>query len=321
MQSLWRELITQVFCPLCYCPVVVIGIHFKRLFPLLTGAKSLLSQWLTNSYLHLLNLPPPNLQLTDPSSDWWQGGVGHTCMLCLCFIQALKCLFLPMLPKPEPADTLSLTQKHSSLNRLAEENQDRKQKIGSTCPADKLQLISMHLDKQRNTIFGLLFFGYRMVQHSWSKTPDSKKLTRQCCSVPQKEVAAKSGTMMQPVQEDRVMVKQCVCVCVSLKFCGFCAQGGAWTGMGDSRSCCNRTGRVTWHSYPQKLVLLTHLSLFFVFSVDTILPLLLHSKGVQSSGPFLISRHYDTFLLCPVGWIAAQAEGNMQEGTVWQGWW
>lgn len=27
------------------------------------------------------------------------------------------------------------------------------------------------------------------------------------------------------------------------------------------------------------------------------------------------------FLLCPTGWIAAQAEGNTQEGTVRQAWW
>lgn len=64
--------------------VVAIRIYFKRLFPLLMVAKSLLSQWLSNSYLHLLNLE--QLQMTDPSSDWWQRRIHHIYMVCLYFI-------------------------------------------------------------------------------------------------------------------------------------------------------------------------------------------------------------------------------------------
>lgn len=185
---------TQVFYPLCYCPAVAIRIHFKRLFPLLTGPKSLLSQCLTNSYLHLLNLE--GLQLTDPGPDWWQGGVHHIYMLCLHFIQAL-CLFLPMLSKPEPADTQSLTQKHSNLNRLGRRKPRQETEDWRYLPS-RQATAHIHAPWQvRNTIFGLLFFGYILW---WCNTPqglpDSKKLSRQCCSVSQKEVAAKSDTMM-----------------------------------------------------------------------------------------------------------------------------
>lgn len=172
MQSLWWELVTQVFCPLCYCPVVVIRIHFKRLFPLLTGAKSLLSQWLTNSYLHLLNLPPPNLQLTDPvlTGDKERSAT-PTCYVCVLF-RLWNAFFFPCCPSMNQLTHSPWLRSTAVWIDLAEENQDRKQKIGSTCPADKLQLISIHLDKQRNTIFGLLFFGYR-----WCNTPEARLQT------------------------------------------------------------------------------------------------------------------------------------------------
>lgn len=73
---------------------------------------------------------------------------------------------------------------------------------------------------------------------------------------------------------------------------------------GGSRSCSNRTEKVSWHFYPQWLVLLIPLSPFSF----SLYPHSFHFSSIQRM--FTYQDAITSFLLCPVGWIAAQAEGN-----------
>lgn len=137
---------------------------------------------------------------------------------------------------------------------LADEKQDRKQKSEGTCPADKPQLIRRLLDEYRDLIFGLLFFSCRVVQYS------QKAFKQQEASLG--GVVHHWGRYLPRVAPWGTLPKgtglrwtSVFCVCVSLKLCCFCTQGGAGTRTQAAEAASGGHGWwiVTPHFYPQWL--------------------------------------------------------------------